>query len=91
MPAPQAVLDLVRRFTGNEADSRSPEYKEAQLRQEFINPFFEYLGWDMANRQGYTSALERLIRGHPGPPFWPHRRWKHPPKAKAEPAETKAA
>lgn len=59
MPAPQAVLDLVRRFTGNEADSRSPEYKEAQLRQEFVNAFFECLGWDMANKSASRASAGR--------------------------------
>jgi KDO2-lipid IV(A) lauroyltransferase len=41
--------------------------------------------------QRYTSALERLIREYPEQYFWLHRRWKHQPKAKGKPAETKAA
>jgi hypothetical protein len=30
----------------------SEKYNEAQLRQEFVNPLFRELGWDVDNRQG---------------------------------------
>jgi len=60
MPAPAVVLDLVQRFDSHATHYRSAEYKEDQLRQEFLNPFFEALGWDMANREGYATALHYL-------------------------------
>ena len=47
MPAsPKQINDLVQRFERNIESYRSPAYNETQLRQEFINPFFEALGWD---------------------------------------------
>ncbi len=61
MPAPPLVEELVRRFLDNESSYRSPNYKEDQLRQEFLNPFFECLGWDMANRAGYALAYRDVI------------------------------
>ena len=45
MPAPEIVRQLVQRFEEHKDAYRSSDYKEAQLRQEFLNPFFEALGW----------------------------------------------
>ena len=60
MPAPQAVLDLVERFARNREAYKSPSYNETQLRREFLDPFFEALGWDVNNRQGYWKRFARL-------------------------------
>ena len=61
MPAPQAVLDLVERFERNREAYKSPTYNETQLRREFLDPFFEALGWDVNNRQGYAEAYKDVI------------------------------
>jgi hypothetical protein len=61
MPAPQAVLDLVERFERNRDAYKSPSYNETQLRREFLDPFFEALGWDVNNRQGYAEAYKDVI------------------------------
>ncbi len=47
MPAPQTILDLVQRFQDNLQAYKSPKYNEARLRMEFLDPFFEALGWDI--------------------------------------------
>ncbi len=59
--APKEVLELVEQFERNIDSYRNPAYNEAQVRQEFINPLFEALGWDMANRQGYAEAYKEVI------------------------------
>lgn len=61
MPAPQAVLDLVERFERNREAYKSSSYNETQLRREFLDPFFEALGWDVNNRQGYAEAYKDVI------------------------------
>ena len=61
MPAPQAVLDLIERFERNREAYKSPSYNETQLRREFLDPFFEALGWDVNNRQGYAEAYKDVI------------------------------
>jgi hypothetical protein len=61
MGAPVEVLELVERFKRNRDSYRLPGYKEAQLRQEFIDPLFESLGWDMANKQGYAEPYKDVI------------------------------
>ena len=50
MPVPEIIRQLVQRFEGSLNAYQSPSYKEAQLRQEFLNPFFEAMGWDVANK-----------------------------------------
>lgn len=62
LPAvPDEVRKLVDRFARNRAAYLSDGYKEAQLRQEFIDPLFAALGWDMANVQGYAEAYKDVI------------------------------
>ena len=61
MSVPQQVLDLIERFTNNRAAYRSGRYNEAQARQEFINPLFEPLGWDVANRQGSSERFKEVV------------------------------
>src|SRR5205085_9489544 len=61
MAAPQLVLELIERYNRNRAAYRSNQYNEAQLRIEFLNPFFEALGWDVNNKQGYAEAYKDVI------------------------------
>lgn len=55
---PPEVLTLAERFDQNFASYRSNKYNETQLRQEFLSPLFEALGWDMTNRAGYAEAYK---------------------------------
>jgi hypothetical protein len=61
MTAPAQVVDLVERFTRNRDVYKRAEYKEAQLRVEFIDPFFEALGWDVRNVQGYAEQYKDVV------------------------------
>lgn len=61
MEAPKIVTELVERFAANETAYRSTQYKEAQVRKEFIDPLFEALGWDMSNRQGLVEDYKEVI------------------------------
>jgi predicted type IV restriction endonuclease len=57
----QNIIALVERFNRNEAAYKSQGYNELQLRQEFINPFFEALGWDVYNKSGVAPAYRDVI------------------------------
>jgi len=59
---PQIISDLVAQFERNLEAYRSQGYNETQVRQEFINPFFEALGWDMANKAKQAGDKTRLQR-----------------------------
>ncbi|MCK9419090.1 MAG: Eco57I restriction-modification methylase domain-containing protein [Nitrospirae bacterium] len=61
MAAPKEILDLVERFERNREAYKSGQYNEMQLRQEFLDPFFSALGWDMNNSQGYAEAYKDVI------------------------------
>ena len=61
MSAPEEIHKLVERFERNLDAYRSGKYNEAQVRQEFINPFFNALGWDIYNKQGYAEAYKDVI------------------------------
>ena len=53
---PSEVAALVEHFARNRDELRSPAYNEAQVRREFIDPFFRALGWDVDNTQGPAMA-----------------------------------
>src|SRR5437879_13893153 len=61
MSAPPIIADLVERFNQQGDAYTSGQYNEAQLRQEFIDPMFKALGWDMENISGYAEAYKDVI------------------------------
>jgi len=61
MTVPDVIHQLVQRFDDNRVSYRYGEYNETQARREFIDPFFEALGWDMLNKQGYAEAYKDVI------------------------------
>ncbi len=58
---PSLIHDLCERYERNKKSYRSDTYNEAQARQEFINPLFKLLGWDMDNEQGYAEAYKEVV------------------------------
>ncbi len=56
MAIPHEILKLIERFEQNREAYHSDPYNETQLRREFVDPFFEALGWDVDNKQGYAEA-----------------------------------
>jgi len=61
MPAPQIILELIERFERNIESYKSNGYNETQVRREFIDPFFEALGWDVNNTAGHAEAYKDVI------------------------------
>lgn len=61
MSIPDAIVELVERFTYNLDSYRSNQYNETRLRREFLDPFFTHLGWDVENRQGYAEPYKDVI------------------------------
>src|SRR5665213_2768233 len=59
--APDAIKRLVERFDHQIEQVRSPDYNEAQLRIDFINPMFRALGWDVDNTQGFAEQYREVV------------------------------
>jgi len=62
MSAPDSIRQLVQHFEEQRATYRSEKYKETQVRSDFLDPFFEALGWDVANRSGYAEKYREVIQ-----------------------------
>ncbi len=58
---PPIIAELVARFDQNSEAYRNAGYNETQLRREFLDPFFEALGWDVSNRGGLAEAYKDVI------------------------------
>lgn len=62
MPDPKSIIaNLVDKFDRNIEEYKHPKYNETLIRVEFINPFWEALGWDVNNRAGYALSFRDVI------------------------------
>jgi type I restriction-modification system DNA methylase subunit len=61
LETPKDIIELVKKFDSNQDYYRSNEYNETELRTEFINPFFEALGWDVYHKR-YFRADEKEVK-----------------------------
>jgi hypothetical protein len=59
--AKSQVEQLVERFHRNLDAYKRQDYKEAQVRVEFVDPFFEALGWDVRNTKGYAEQYKDMV------------------------------
>ncbi|MBN2031010.1 N-6 DNA methylase [bacterium] len=58
---PKTIKELVEKFHRNLKEYRSPQYNETNIRVEFVNPFWEALGWDVLNKSGHAMAYRDVI------------------------------
>src|SRR3989304_9204407 len=79
------IAHLVRHFKTNLEQYRGHGYKEAQARQEFIDPLFIALGWDVHNSQRSAPAYREVnveptleIEGHQKAPDYSFRIGREP-------------
>ncbi len=56
MALPDKLSELIERFD-REVMPGKAAYKEANIRNQFIDPFFESLGWDLRNVQGRAEVI----------------------------------
>ena len=61
MSVPAKISELVDRFQQNASEYRSATYNETQAKNDFIDPFFEALGWDIRNKKRSSEAYREVI------------------------------
>ena len=61
MEAPEIVKDLVEKFKNNIDSYKNTKYNETSVRQEFIDPLFIALGWDVNNEAGWAPQYREVI------------------------------
>ena len=52
---------LIDNFNNHIDEYKKGKYNETQTRNDYINPFFEALGWDINNRQGLAESYREVI------------------------------
>jgi hypothetical protein len=58
MPAPDIITHLVEQFEQNKSHYTSPAYNETELRVQFVDRFFQALGWDVNNAEQRFEVVE---------------------------------
>lgn len=58
---PTVIQELVERFAEHREAYRRAGYTETQLRQDFLDPFFDAMGWDVKNEQGFAETYRDVI------------------------------
>lgn len=61
MSALNTIHALIQRFEAQRDAYKAGRYNETQLRRDFLDPFFEAFGWDVANRRGYAERYREVI------------------------------
>lgn len=58
---PDSIKRLIDQFNQQADQLRSPDYNEALIRVDYINPMFRELGWDMDNAQGFAEQYREVV------------------------------
>jgi len=61
----EGIAGLVEHFRSNREFFFSPDYREVQARQEFIDPFFVALGWDVRSERRVAPQYREVISEEP--------------------------
>ena len=57
----QKIHDLVKKYEQNRDYYRTPRFNETQVRNEFLDPLFEILGWDIRNTFGKPTCEREVL------------------------------
>ena len=55
------IKQLTEKYNSNHLEYSDSKYNEMQLRNDFLDPFFEILGWDIKNIEGKSTNEREVI------------------------------
>ena len=55
------IRQLIEKYEANRTSCLASTYNETQLRSDFLDPFFELLGWDIKNNAGKPTNEREVI------------------------------
>jgi len=58
-----SIVKLIGKYKSNRSSYLDKEYNEELLRNDFLDPFFELLGWDIRNNKGRPTNEREVILG----------------------------
>ena len=61
----EKLQNLVRKYEQNKEHYRTARFNETMLRSEFLDPFFELLGWDIKNNAGRSTHEREVLLEEP--------------------------
>lgn len=56
----EKLIKLVKTYQEHYAQYNRANYNETEVRNDFINPFFEILGWDVFNKKNFPQYLREV-------------------------------
>lgn len=54
------LIELVKAYAEHFVQYSQTDYNETEVRNDFVNPFFEILGWDMLNKKKLPQHLREV-------------------------------
>lgn len=58
---PGELENIISDFKNRLTEIKSPDYKEARLRSDFLDKLFAILGWDLSNTKGLSEKYREVI------------------------------
>lgn len=59
--AKEQIIKLISKYENDKSNYRNSKYNETLLRSDFLDPFFEALGWDIKNKAGKPTNEREVI------------------------------
>lgn len=51
----ERLAKLIKAYQEHFSQYKKAEYNETEIRNDYVNPFFEILGWDVNNKKIFHS------------------------------------
>ena len=56
----ERLAKLIKAYQKHFSQYKKAEYNETEIRNDYVNPFFEILGWDVNNKKNLPQHLREV-------------------------------